>query len=179
MRPHHLRPPVKPYVRISRIRLTDGLLMRHARPPFTNRLAPPVSRHSAGPTMGRRARTPCPGTLGRHEEPVTSGFACLIDGVVGSCDHALTLTPCTGATKAGPLPSAGLLPRRQQYYEPLGLPPGLIPLHRRLIGIASAGRRPPGRTSPVPHWTVPACRPPYPEGVLHRSGLWCSLLPSP
>ncbi len=41
-------------------------------------------------------------------------------------------------TKAGPLPSGGVLAaHRQQYYEPLGLPPGTNPFHLRLIGTAS------------------------------------------
>ena len=39
---------------------------------------------------------------------------------------------------------------RQQYYEPLGLPPGAMPLRILLIGSASARREPPGRVSPVP-----------------------------
>jgi hypothetical protein len=43
-----LRSPFKPDVRISRIRLTDGLLMRHARLQGSQSLPmPPAERHSA------------------------------------------------------------------------------------------------------------------------------------
>jgi hypothetical protein len=90
------------------------------------------------------------------------------------------LPPYAGTTKAGSLPSTGLVGRRQRYYEPLGLPPSTIPLRHRLIGTAFARRGPPGRVSPVPYQAVLTCPPPYPVGVLHPfrfSG--CSLLPSP
>ena len=33
------------------------------------------------------------------------------------------LPPYSGTTKAGSLPSSGLVDRRPRYYEPLGLPP--------------------------------------------------------
>src|SRR3954470_20476908 len=90
------------------------------------------------------------------------------------------LPPYTSTTKAGPLPSFGLVGRRQQYYEPLGLPPSTIPLRHRLIGTAFARRGPPGRVSPVPYQAVLTCPPPYPVDVLHPSGSrGCSLLPSP
>jgi hypothetical protein len=70
--------------------------------------------------------------------------------------------------------------RPPRYYEPLGLPSDTSPLHTRLIGPAFARREPPVRVSPVPCRTVDACPPPYPGGVLHRSGSHrCSLLPSP
>ena len=49
--------------------------------------------------------------------------------------------------------------------------PARFPFRHRLIGTAFARRGPPGRVSPVPHQTVFACPPPYPAGVLHRSGL--------
>jgi len=90
------------------------------------------------------------------------------------------LPPYAGTTKAGSLPSTGLVGRRQRYYEPLGLPPGTVPFRRRLIGTAFARRGPPRRVSPVPYQAVLTCPPPYPVGVLHPfrfSG--CSLLPSP
>src|SRR6476469_2111429 len=91
----------------------------------------------------------------------------------------LRLPPYVGTTKAGSLPSSGLLGRRPRYYEPLGLPPSTIPFRHRLIGIAFARRGPPGRVSPVPYQAVLTCPPPYPVGVLHRSGPHgCSLLPS-
>lgn len=91
----------------------------------------------------------------------------------------LRLPPYTDMTKAGFLPSDGLLDRRHRYYEPLGLPPSTIPLHHRLIGNAFARRGPPGRVSPVPFQTVWTCPPPYPVDVLHPSGSHgCSLLPS-
>ena len=90
------------------------------------------------------------------------------------------LPPDSGTTKAGSLPSSGFVGRRRQYYEPLGLPPSTIPFRRRLIGTAFARRGPPGRVSPVPYQAVFTCPPPYPAGVLHRSGPHgCSLLPSP
>jgi len=100
--------------------------------------------------------------------------------VIGSCDHALRLPPYSSTTKAGPLPSSGLLDRRRQYYGPLGLPPSTIPFRHRLIGIAFVRRGPPGRVSPVPHQAVMTCPPPYPVDVLHPSdSRGCSLLPSP
>jgi len=79
----------------------------------------------------------------------------------------LRLPPYTGTTKAGSLPSSGLLGRRRQYYEPLGLPPSTIPLRHRLIETAFIRRGPPGRVSPVPYQAVLTCSPPYPVGVLH------------
>ena len=92
----------------------------------------------------------------------------------------LRLPPYADTTKAGSLPSTGLVGRRQRYYEPLGLPPGTIPLRRRLIGTAFVRRGPPGRVSPVPHQALLACPPPYPVDVLHPSdSRGCSLLPSP
>lgn len=92
----------------------------------------------------------------------------------------LRLPPYSGTTKAGLLPSSGLVGRRRRYYEPLGLPPSTVPLRHRLIGTAFARRGPPGRVSPVPYQAVPTCPPPYPVGVLHPSGSrGCSLLPSP
>ena len=83
----------------------------------------------------------------------------------------LRLPPYTGTTKAGSLPSSGLVDRRHRYYEPLGLPPSTIPFRHRLIGTAFARRGPPGRVSPVPYQAVLTCPPPYPVGVLHPSGL--------
>ena len=101
-------------------------------------------------------------------------------GLLGLSTMPLRLPSYAAATKAGSLPSTALLERCPRYYGPLGLPPGTAPLHLRLIGTAFARRRPPGRVSPVPHRTVSACPPPYPAGVLHRSGPHgCSLLPSP
>jgi hypothetical protein len=174
-RTHHLRPPFKPYVRISRIRLTDGLLTLHTCFRWMDRVPMVVTPSAAGHVTGGSYPA---AALGRREEPLLE-FSRAFERVVGSCDHALALTSIfSGATKAGSLPSTGFVARRQQYYGPLGLPPGLIPLHRRLIGIALVRRRPPGRVSPVPQQAVSACRPPYPEGVLHPSGTECSLLPS-
>jgi hypothetical protein len=79
----------------------------------------------------------------------------------------LRLPPYADTTKAGSLPSSGLVGRHQRYYEPLGLPPGTIPFRRRLIGTAFVRRGPPGRVSPVPYQAVLTCPPPYPVGVLH------------
>jgi len=64
------------------------------------------------------------------------------------------------------------LPR---YYGLLGLPLGTNPLRHRLIGSAFARRGPPRRASPVPCWTVPACRPPYPERVLCTAAFPCTV----
>jgi hypothetical protein len=101
-------------------------------------------------------------------------------GLLGLATMPSRLPPYARMTKAGSLPSSGLLGRRRQYYEPLGLPPSTIPLRHRLIGTAFARRGPPGRVSPVPYQAVLTCPPPYPAGVLHRSGPHgCSLLPSP
>ena len=102
----------------------------------------------------------------------------------------LRLPPYADTTKAGSLPSTSLVGRRQQYYEPLGLPPSTFPLRHRLIGTAFARRGPPGRVSPVPYQAVLACSPPYPVGVLHpfrfqdavcclRRGMSGSAYPSP
>ena len=100
-------------------------------------------------------------------------------GLLGLATMPSRLPPRTGTTKAGSLPSAGLLDQHRQYYEPLGLPPGTIAFRLRLIATASARRGPPGRVSPVPYQAVLTCPPPYPVGVLHRSGPHgCSLLPS-
>ena len=101
-------------------------------------------------------------------------------GLLGLATMPSRLPPYTGTTKAGSLPSSGLLDRRRRYYEPLGLPPSTIPFRHRLIGTAFARRGPPGRVSPVPYQAVLTCPPPYPVGVLHPSGSHgCSLLPSP
>ena len=101
-------------------------------------------------------------------------------GWLGLATMPSRLPPYTGTTKAGSLPSSGLVDRRQRYYEPLGLPPSTIPFRHRLIGTAFARRGPPGRVSPVPYQAVFTCPPPYPVGVLHPSGSHgCSLLPSP
>ena len=102
----------------------------------------------------------------------------------------MRLPPYAGTTKAGSLPSTGLVGRRQRYYEPLGLPPGTIPFRRRLVGTAFVQRGPPGRVSPVPYQAVWTCPPPYPVGVLHpfrvqdavcclRRGMSDSAYPSP
>ena len=92
----------------------------------------------------------------------------------------LRLPPYACTTKAGSLPSSGLVDRRQRYHEPLGLPPSTIPLRHRLIGTAFVRRGPPGRVSPVPHQALLACSPPYPVDVLQPSdSRGCSLLPSP
>ena len=106
-------------------------------------------------------------------------FRTLSMGCLGLATMPLRLPPDADTTKAGSLPSSELLARRQQYYEPLGLPPSTIPFRRRLIGTASARRGPPGRVSPVPYQAMLTCPPPYPVGVLHPSGSReCSLLPS-
>ena len=57
-----------------------------------------------------------------------------------------------------------------RYYEPLGLPPGTIRFRRRLIRTAFArlGRRDGPLLFRIE--LLSACRPPYPAGVLHRSG---------
>ncbi len=176
-RPHHLRPPFKPYVRISRIRLTDGLLMRRACL-LDNEPLPRLQQDVTPPEpVGQRVEASLPVALGQHEEPALE-FSYFVFGVVGSGDHALALTPLRRRDQSRAPSLDQVFTRRHQYYGPLGLPPGLTPFHRRLIGIASTGRRPPGRASPVPHRAVSACPPPYPEGVLHRSGSRCSLLPS-
>jgi len=100
-------------------------------------------------------------------------------GLLGLATMPSRLPPYTGTTKAGSLSSSRLLDGRLRYYEPLGLPPGTIPLRHRLIGTACTRRGPPGRVSPVPYQAVWACPPPYPVGVLHPSGSGgCSLLPS-
>src|SRR3954471_571495 len=92
----------------------------------------------------------------------------------------LRLPPSADTTKAGSLPSSGLVGRRQRYYEPLGLPPSTIPFRHRLIGTAFARRGPPGRVSPVPYQAIVHVPSSIPRGVLHRSGPHgCSLLPSP
>jgi hypothetical protein len=109
----------------------------------------------------------------------SAGVLAFFKRVIGSDDHALRLPPYTGTTKAGSLPSSGLVGRRRRYYEPLGPPPSTIPFRHRLIGIAFVRRGPPGRVSPVPYQAVLTCPPPYPVGVLHPSGSrGCSLLPS-
>ncbi len=106
-------------------------------------------------------------------------FRTLSMGCLGLATMPLRLPPVSGTTKAGSLPSSGLLDRRRRYYEPLGLPPSTTPFRHRLIGIAFARRGPLGRVSPVPCQAVLACPPPYPVGVLHPSGSrGCSLLPS-
>jgi hypothetical protein len=176
-RPHHLRPPFKPYVRISRIRLPDGLLTWHAH--LLDSVPPPRLSQDVTPPdpVVQRVEATLPVALGRRVEPALE-FSHFVFGVVGSDDHALALTPLRRRDQSR-APSLGRgFPRRHQYYGPLGLPPGLTPFHHQLIRVASAGRRPPGRVSPVPHRAVSACPPPYPEGVLHRSGSRCSLLPS-
>jgi len=102
----------------------------------------------------------------------------------------LRLPPYADTTKAGFLPSSGLVGRLQRYYEPLGLPPSTIPFRHRLIGTAFARRGPPGRFSPVPYQAVSTCPPLYPVGVLHpfrlqdavcclRRGMSGSAYPSP
>ena len=59
-------------------------------------------------------------------------------------------------------------------------PSGTLPFRIPLIGSAFARRGQPARASPVPCRAVATCSPPYPGGVLHRSGSTrCSLLPSP
>ena len=94
-------------------------------------------------------------------------FRTLSMGWLGLATMPLRLPPFADTTKAGSLPSSGLVGRRQRYYEPLGLPPGTIPLRRRLIGTACVRRGPPGRVSPVPYQAVSTCPPLYPVGVLH------------
>jgi len=75
-------------------------------------------------------------------------------GLLGLATMPSRLPPYTSVTKAGSLPSSGLVDRRQRYYEPLGLPPSTIPFRHRLIRIAFARRGPPGRVSPVPYQAV-------------------------
>jgi hypothetical protein len=85
-----LRPPFKPYVRISRIRLTDGPLKKHACLQVIYVSCPPAERHSA--RAGRTAgETAVPLTLGYLAQAV-SEFSHFVQGVIGSCDHALALT---------------------------------------------------------------------------------------
>ena len=87
------------------------------------------------------------------------------------------LPPGTGMTKAGSLPSTGLVDRRPRYYEPLGLPPGTIPFRRRLIGIAFARR---GRRDGSLLFRIELCPRALlrtPRGVLHppNQGAVCCL----
>src|SRR6478736_2352954 len=117
--------------------------------------------------------------LGRDVQPALE-FSHFIHGVIGSCDHALALTSLLRHDQSRVPSLVRSFNRRQQYYEPLGLPPSTIPLRHRLIGTAFVRRGPPGRVSPVPHQAVLTCPPPYPVGVLQPSdSRGCSLLPSP
>ena len=89
---------------------------------------------------GPREFTASPSMLGGRAE-LAPGFSCFVFGVVGSCDHALTLTPVRKHDQSR-VPS---LYRRSghrllRYYEPLGLPLGTAPFHTRLIGAAFARR---------------------------------------
>ena len=81
------------------------------------------------------------------------------------------LPPRTSATEAGPLPSTTVVPRCQQYYGPLGLPPGTNAISPSAYRRRFVRRGRPGRASPVPYQAVAACPPPYPGDVLHPSGL--------
>ena len=84
-----LRPPVKPDVRISRIRLTDGLLRRHACyegtciPGFQRNVTPPgfVIQHGIDAPVNTWPRC-----------TADAGVLALFKRVIGSCDHALALT---------------------------------------------------------------------------------------
>ncbi len=192
-----LRAPFKPCVRFSRTRLTDGLLMPHSR--FPDSELSPRLRQDVTPvdSVVQRMEASLRAALGSDEESALE-LSYFIDRVVGPLGHALALTPSRRRDQSrAPFLGRGYGPRRRRYYGPLGLPPGTIPFHRRLIGTAVARRRPPGRVSPVPHRAVVTCPPPYPGGVLHPSdavrhdpvaarGYWdprgplrCSLLPSP
>jgi hypothetical protein len=61
-------------------------------------------------------------------------------GLLGLATMPSRLPPYASMTKAGSLPSSGLLDRRHRYYGPLGLPPSTVPFHLRLIGTAFARR---------------------------------------
>ena len=182
-----LRPPFKPDVRISRIRLTDGLLIGHAclqgrrNPSLRQNVTPQGSLYSMDTSLLN--------TLGRNVQPSLE-FSHVFSGVIGSCDHALALTSLRQHDQSRVPSLVRPFDRRHRYYEPLGLPPSTIPFRLRLIGIAFARRGPPGRVSPVPYQAVWTCPPPYPVGVLHpfrfqdavcclRRGMSGSAYPSP
>ena len=80
------------------------------------------------------------------------------------------LLPYTSMTKSRAPSLFPAFTGPQQYYEPLGLPPGSLTLRTRLIARVFAERRRPGRVSPVPFQTVATCRLPYPGRVLGASG---------
>jgi hypothetical protein len=89
--------------------------------------------------------------------------------IESSLDHALALTPNSGTTKAGALPSRRVLIRADhRYYDPLGLPLRAARLRTRLIRAAFVRHRLRRRVSPVPHQTLSTCRPPYP-GEIRRT----------
>jgi hypothetical protein len=175
---HHLRPPFKPCVRISRTRLTDDLLSRRARRSI---------EHLPGL---RWDVTPPDRSLGAWKRAVELRLAAmkslrwssrtLSTGLLDVTVMPSHLPPRTNTTEAGPLPSTAVVPRCQQYYEPLGLPPGTSAISSSTYKRRFVRRGPPGRASPVPYQAVAACPPPYPGDVLHPSGSRrCSLLPSP
>jgi hypothetical protein len=88
-------------------------------------------------------------------------------GVVGPAlaGHALALTPCSGTTTAGTLPSRDVVRRHDlRYYVPLGLPLRTTRLRLRLIRAALPRQGPRRRVSPVPHFSFDTCRAPYPGG---------------
>src|SRR5437773_8646771 len=61
-----------------------------------------TAERTAPPWLGASA------VLGWREEHVLE-FSCFFDGVVGPEGHALALTPTSCATKAGSLPSGGVM----------------------------------------------------------------------
>ena len=96
-------------------------------------------------------------------------------GVVGTglAGHALALTSATGATKAGALPSRGVMLRRhRRYYGPLGLPLRTPRFRLGLIRARLPRRRPRRRVSRVQHSSLHACCAPYPAGTHGAFRFW-------
>jgi len=154
-------------MRFARIRLTDGLPVRHARTRDDRPARLPQRVTTADdvrdPPGSTRRPLGCDGERALEATDLCAGRS--PSGVVGSGgpDHALTRTFRARATKAGALPSGRvLLHAHRRYYDPLGLPLRDARFRHRLIRatLPRPGRR--RRVSPVPHQTVHACRPPYP-----------------